>query len=133
MKLFAPALKQKGIQLRINVQQHPPLYADGQLLKQVFVNLVKNAMEATEASGRIDVIGTCEESNYEIQISDTGRGIPETDINSIFDWHFSTKEKGSGIGLSVVQQIIAAHRGYIDVTSEQGKGTTVIIRLPMAV
>ena len=129
--LFGSHLKEKNITFRHDIQSHHPIKGDMDQLKQVFINLIKNAEEAIEPPGEISIIGKEANNNYEITVSDSGKGIPKKNINSIFDLHFTTKKGGSGIGLSVVQQIITAHNGRIDVESEEGNGTSILLKFPL--
>jgi PAS domain S-box-containing protein len=128
--LLTPQFKKKKISVQKDLQPHPEIRGDRELLKQVFINLLKNAEEAIEDSGKIVIIGRAAESNYEIHFRDNGKGIQGKALDSIFDLYFTTKSKGSGVGLSVVQQVISAHHGTIDVESEEGQGTTIILQLP---
>jgi two-component system NtrC family sensor kinase len=115
----------------------PDIEADFVQLQQVFINLITNAAHAIGEKGGGIVIFThlksINGSEYvEVKISDTGHGIPDDKIGSIFDPFFSTKgQEGTGLGLSVVLGIIDEHNGKIDVESEVGKGTTFTIKLPV--
>jgi len=128
--IFESSLQSKNITLKKEIKSHPLIKGDVDQLKQIFINLIKNAEEAIEKSGEILLIGESFDSHYEIKINDTGKGISIDDLNAIFDFHFTTKKGGSGIGLFVVQQIISAHKGKIDVESSEGKGTTFILQFP---
>ena len=101
------------------------------------MNLVVNASEAMAEGGTLNVESRrSQETGYlEVIISDTGSGIPAEDLKNIFEPFFTTKEegKGVGLGLSVVYGIITRHNGFIDMTSEPGKGSTFKIRLPYGV
>ena len=125
-------LEKKMLQLRIRViksfdESLPKIRARADQLRQVFLNLFINAQQAIEGGGQI-VIST---SRYDhalqpsilVQLSDSGVGIAEDDINRIFDPFFSTGKKGTGLGLWVTQDIVRQHGGRIDVTSEPGRGT----------
>ena len=112
----------------------PTIRADPNQLKQVFINLFKNGAEAMEAEGIITVSTKMLDHNWiEINISDTGAGIPEEHLDKIFSPFFTTKsnDKGTGLGLSIVYGIIKMHRGQIKVVSQLGKGTTFTITLPV--
>ncbi|NOZ79925.1 MAG: PAS domain S-box protein [Acidobacteria bacterium] len=111
--------------------------ADRSQLEQVVMNLVVNAVDAMPEGGQILVKTLCRDEKPGwgcLEIVDTGHGIPEDIRGHIFDPFFTTKEAGhgTGLGLSVVHGIVAAHGGKIDVASTPGKGTTFIIRLPLA-
>ncbi|MBW2339986.1 MAG: response regulator [Deltaproteobacteria bacterium] len=100
-------------------------------LNQVFMNLLVNAAQAIEEKGEIKIATQALDGQVEINISDTGSGIPKENLSRIFDAFFTTKEigKGTGLGLNVAYNIIQKHKGTIDVESEMGKGTTFRIRL----
>ncbi len=106
--------------------------ADKKQLKQAFINIGLNALEAMPNGGRLEmVLIPYQKSHFvEIQISDTGVGIPKNTLNNIFDSFFTTKNNGSGIGLYVTQKIIHSHRGKISVDSSPGKGSVFNIILP---
>ena len=103
-----------------------------QQLNQVFVNLLVNAAQAIEKQGEIKIRTSALDGKVEINISDTGKGIPEENLSKIFDPFFTTKEvgKGTGLNLNVAYNIIKKHKGTIDVESTVGVGTTFKIRIP---
>ena len=105
--------------------------ADPQLLYRGFLNIFVNAIQSMKNGGRMNVHVTEENGHYVVAIEDTGGGISKKNISKIFNPFFSTKEKGSGLGLSIVKNIIEGHDGSISIESEEGSGTKVIIRLPM--
>lgn len=117
----------------------PPVIGDRDSLKQVFLNLVKNAIEAVSVNGTIE-ISTRWITDYKlkgenaisIDIKDNGIGIPKDDLEKIFTPFYTTKRKGSGLGLFLAYQIIAKHGGAIFVESEPGKGTVFRIYLPVS-
>ena len=102
-------------------------------MRQVFLNVFKNAKEAMPKGGTLTVNTARENDNVLVHIQDTGMGIPEEIRNRIFEAFFTTKQKvkGVGLGLSVCYGIIKDHGGDIEVKSEEGKGTTFIISLPV--
>ncbi|WP_134699573.1 PAS domain S-box protein [Ammoniphilus sp. YIM 78166] len=109
----------------------PSVYCDKNKLKQVFINVIKNAIEATEEGGVIRVEATTNDNHRIIvRIIDYGCGIPEHRFKNLFEPFYSTKEKGTGIGLMVSFKIIQEHQGSIQIESQEGKGTTVTITLP---
>ncbi|MBI5741035.1 MAG: HAMP domain-containing protein [Nitrospirae bacterium] len=104
--------------------------ADSLMLEQVFINLFTNAIDAMDGDGALNITLDKPDSYVRIRISDTGKGIPSENMLKIFDPFFTTKEKGSGLGLAIVYSIIKKHKGEIDVTSEENKGTMFTITLP---
>lgn len=124
----------------------PPILAngDGGLLRQVFLNLIRNGIQAMPEGGTLGL--SIERGNgltgkhglkgeqreyVAIAITDTGLGVPSEHIDSIFNPFFTTKDKGTGLGLAISHNIIKAHQGTIDVDTEEGKGTSFIIKLPL--
>jgi signal transduction histidine kinase len=103
---------------------------DENQLKQVFLNILRNAVEAMKNGGELKVRLELSNDNLLINIEDTGSGIPEENLEKIFTPFFTTKSKGTGLGLALSQQIIAAHGGRIDVQSNPGEGTAFTITLP---
>ncbi len=101
-------------------------------LQQVFVNLLGNSVDAMPGGGKIVLSTRCRGGLVEVEVSDTGMGIPEEHMAKIFDPFFTTKEvgKGTGLGLYVISMIIKNHHGTIEVESEVGKGTAFILRFP---
>jgi two-component system NtrC family sensor kinase len=131
-------LEMKEIKLiKHNERELPKIQCDSKQMQQALLNLVVNASEAMAKGGTLNVESRrSQETGYlEVIISDTGSGIPAEDLKNIFEPFFTTKEegKGVGLGLSVVYGIITRHNGFIDVTSEPGKGSTFKIRLPYGV
>ena len=106
--------------------------ADRDLLKQAILNVVVNAIEAMPGGGALRLEALANEETAELRISDTGGGIPPELREKIFRLYFTTKPKGSGIGLAMTFRIVQLQDGTIDFTSEPGKGTTFLIRLPLA-
>jgi hypothetical protein len=97
------------------------------------LNVVMNAMQAMPHGGELRFESSVRGDTAEIRVTDTGSGIPPELREKIFRLYFSTKQKGSGIGLAMTFRIVQLHDGTIDFTSEPGKGTTFLIRLPIAV
>ena len=129
-----PLLKQgtnkKKIALIIKCDHVPPILVDEDKIKQVILNLGRNSIDACSRGDEISITCTNISEQVLIQIQDTGTGINTEDLNRIFNLYYTTKEEGTGIGLSVVQQIISQHNGRIEVSSEIGAGTTFSIYLP---
>jgi signal transduction histidine kinase len=116
-------LEAEGVEVRV----------DRDLLKQAMLNVVVNAIQAMPEGGELLFEATATEDTAELRISDSGAGISDDLRDKIFRLYFSTKQQGSGIGLAMTFRIVQLHDGTIDFTSEPGKGTTFLIRLPIAV
>jgi two-component system nitrogen regulation sensor histidine kinase NtrY len=106
------------------------VWIDGEQMKRVLINLLDNAIEATEAPGRVRVSAQKSNGSLLINVSDTGRGIPDEAKEKLFLPHFSTKGRGTGLGLAIVQRIISEHHGTIQADDNAPRGTVFSIRLP---
>jgi nitrogen fixation/metabolism regulation signal transduction histidine kinase len=123
--------------VRIDMGEVPEalvLAVDRNQMKRVFANLFTNAIQAMPNGGllsvRADLVKKTHASFYRIAVSDTGIGIPEKDMDSIFDPYFTTKKNGTGLGLAIVQRIVFDHKGNVWAESDQSTGTTFFIDLP---
>jgi signal transduction histidine kinase len=110
----------------------PRINADAGLLEQACLNLALNACQAMPNGGRLRLAGAARPGRVEITVEDTGVGIPPEQLGRIFDLYFTTKENGSGIGLSMVYRTAQLHDGDIEVASVPGGGTTFRLTLPQA-
>jgi signal transduction histidine kinase len=135
--LLVPEAKKRQNVFNKSLDPNLPIgWMDPERMKQVFMNLFLNAVQATEG-GTITVRSSLtakgtDHAALEVAVSDTGSGIEEEHLQKIFDPFFTTKHhEGSGLGLLTCHQIVEAHRGFIDVQSEPGKGATFIVRLPL--
>ena len=126
-------LERAGVEVVEELDPSAPraLVDEGQL-RQVFLNLLRNSREAMDGGGRLTVRSRAQDGAVEVELSDTGRGMSGQVQEHIFEPFFSTKERGTGLGLAVSRQIIQAHGGSIRCTSAAGEGTTFSIRLPGA-
>jgi two-component system sensor kinase FixL len=110
----------------------PPIMADAELLKIVFLNLIVNSAHAMQGRGRISISLRAENGTCHIAIRDQGPGIPAEIRDKIFSPFFTTKARGTGLGLATVKRLIEAHRGAIRIDSPPDGGTLVTIHLPLA-
>lgn len=110
----------------------PPVMGDPVKLEQVFINILSNAVEAMPEGGEITLAAAPKGGVVQVQITDTGAGIPREHLPRVFDPFFTTKEigVGTGLGLSLCYGIIRQHRGTIEIASEPGEGTAVTVRVP---
>jgi PAS domain S-box-containing protein len=109
----------------------PPFCYDERYIKQALLNLIKNAIAAMPEGGTLTIKTESTGSEIHIYIDDTGIGISEENISKIFEPYFTTKETGSGLGLTLVFKIIKEHRGEISVKSKEGEGSSFMITLPI--
>ena len=113
-------------------QDLPPVLADGDQLRIVFGNLVRNASDAMPGGGRLSIQGRQENSLVAVDVTDSGTGIPPIELSRIMDPLYSTKARGLGLGLAIVRTILEKNQGALYVKSEVGTGSTFTVRLPIA-
>lgn len=129
--LMEEAIQEKGIRLEARLQTDlPPVEADPNQIKQVLLNLVKNALEATEDQGAITVSSGAQDGQVWFSVQDTGKGMSGDVQEKIFHPFYTTKAKGTGLGLAVINKIVTDHHGAITVDSVPGSGSTFTVRLP---
>jgi len=109
----------------------PPVWADPGQIRQVLLNVFRNAIHAMPEGGQLHVQTMTRDELVQVRIADTGVGIPKTNIEKLFNAFFTTKSTGSGLGLTVSLQIIRNHGGVISVDSEEGRGSIFTVTLPM--
>lgn len=120
-----------GIEFVLDADVPTVVHCGENQLKQVFINLLKNAMEAMPHGGKIEIlIRVTAEQNAGIVIRDEGEGVPEDLLPKLGEPFFTSKESGTGLGLMVSQRLIQAHKGSFEIESKQGEGTTVTILMP---
>jgi PAS domain S-box-containing protein len=119
------------IQIINHVQEDTVIWVDADKMMRVFINLVKNAIDAMPSGGTIEIT-SCQTTNYvEISFADTGPGIPQETLQKLFTPLVTTKAQGMGFGLAICKNIIEAHKGTITVKTEVNKGTTFTVALPI--
>ncbi|HOV86557.1 MAG TPA: ATP-binding protein [Syntrophobacteraceae bacterium] len=137
LEVMEPECQRLGIQVERDYRTGPyGMEADADLLYRAFVNLLANALQAMPQGGRLRLEtsfanGRDGSPHIELRIQDSGHGIPAELKKKIFNPFFTTREKGTGLGLAIVRSIIDGHNGDMEVVSEEGKGTTMIVRLPL--
>jgi signal transduction histidine kinase len=113
----------------------PPLVSDPQQVKQVFLNLFVNAVQAMERNGRLSVKTSTEKRGEKrflrIEVEDTGGGMPQEDLENIFNPFFTTKQDGTGLGLAITHKIVTRYGGEIEVINRPGVGASFLIRFPL--
>lgn len=130
--ILHPALEEAKIQVETDLTSDPPrVLIDPNQMKQVFLILLQNARDSMPEGGTLILKTIRNEDFLQIQVSDTGVGIARDKLDKVFDAFFTTKSKGSGLGLNIASQIVAHHKGSIYVESELGCGATFFINLPL--
>ena len=132
LELLQPEIENRGVTVKTKLSRHlTATPVDAMQLQQVLVNLVKNAVQAMTAGGTLTLQTGENSDNVWMSVADTGGGIPQEQINRIFEPFYTTKKKGSGLGLMIVQRIVRAHNGRIELESHVGRGTTFRVWLPL--
>ena len=131
LRIVEPQAEDQNIKISlIEREDVPPIIGDAEMLRSVFTNLFLNAVQAMESTGgNLGVTVAAEDESVKIEIKDTGNGIPEENLEKIFEPYFSTKETGTGLGLAIVKKIVDDHGGTIEVESKTGAGATFIVKL----
>jgi len=139
MEKFAPMASRSLVNLKLDLAGDLPIFTgDGDRLAQVFTNLVDNALKFTPSNGTVTLRAVQDKGELQVSVGDTGRGIPAQAIPHIFDRFYQVdssraggERHGAGLGLAIVQEIVAAHGGRISVRSAEGRGTAFIVHLPL--
>jgi signal transduction histidine kinase len=133
-ELLTPQAKLGGVAVKFEAPPEPALVrGDPDLLKQALLNLVSNGLEAMPDGGDLSVAIVPNGSRIRVEVSDTGCGIPPELRSKVFQLYFSTKSKGSGIGLAMTYRAVQLHNGTVEFTSEEGRGTTFRLEFPALV
>ncbi len=119
-----------GVVLELNAQQLPLVLGDHEQLKQAFLNLVLNALQAMPDGGRLEVTTRAGDRGVEVVFADTGQGVPQENLERIFNPFFTTRQEGTGLGLAITHRIIQGHGGRIDAQSRLGEGSTFTLVFP---
>lgn len=129
--MLRPELKRRNIETAIVCPERlPDIRIDRGQFKQLLINLIKNAEDAMPSGGSLEISLMGIKDNFLLLVKDTGYGIPPEISRRIFDPYFTTKDNGTGLGLSLVQYIANAHDGWVDVESQKGTGSTFIFSVP---
>jgi two-component system NtrC family sensor kinase len=132
--------KEKSVELvRYFAPNLPKVWIDREQMKQVFMNLIFNGIQAMNDGGTITIStrifspdATEQSPSFvQVEVRDTGVGIPNENLEHIFDPFFTSKDEGSGLGLSISHQIVQEHGGYVTVESKVGKGTSFLVNIPI--
>jgi signal transduction histidine kinase len=130
--LISDNAKESGVDINLSLQDDIPiLNIDARQFKEIFLNLFQNAIKAMKDSGRLEIRSQINDDNVIIDVTDTGEGVPEGNLDRIFTPFFSTREGGLGLGLPIVKRIIESHGGEISCKSRVNEGTAFKIVLPV--
>jgi len=133
LETFRPRMEKQGVQTVISVTNDlPAIDMDRHQISTALMNLLENALEAMNHGGKIQLyVETKDDKFLKILVKDTGAGIAEEDLDSVYDPFVTSKASRTGLGLTMVYQIIKNHKGEIEITSKKSEGTTVTILLPL--
>ncbi len=134
--LYFSIAKQKGLKVKYHIPKRMVVMVDPEKIKQVFVNLMSNAVKFTEKKGSIEVIVRDLGARWSLSVKDTGKGIPQNEIPKLFnkfyqvESHMTRQVRGTGLGLAIVKKIVDLHGGAVEVDSKVGVGSTFTIIVP---
>jgi len=133
VRFFKNDIERRGYEFEWSVNTADMIYIDREKVSRVFMNIMKNALEAMPSGGKFSINADEENDQIVFRLSDNGSGIPPEIREKLFDSFFTSgKESGTGLGLAIVKKIIDEHKGRIEVESKLGKGTTFKICFPKA-
>ena len=132
LTLLDPEIKNRGVTLEYNLAARlPAAPLDAAQVKQALLNLIKNAVQAMTQGDTLTLTTLADDDGVWVHVADTGGGISQEKINRVFQPYFTTKEKGTGLGLMIVQRIVREHGGRIELESHTGRGTTFRLWFPL--
>ncbi|WP_102261379.1 ATP-binding protein [Mesobacillus jeotgali] len=130
--VIEPHADRMNVKVELDLTDSPGLICDENQLKQVFINLIKNAMESMPEGGTVKITSQVKNDTATVSIQDEGCGIESDKLQKLGEPFYTTKENGNGLGLMVTKKIIEEHNGQLNINSELNKGTTVEVRLPLS-
>ncbi|MBT4575809.1 MAG: response regulator [Candidatus Cloacimonetes bacterium] len=130
--LVEARVKQNKVKIDLSIDMDlPKINLDAKWIEQTFLNLILNANDAMKGGGVLKIKAALNNENINVTFEDNGQGIPSDEIEKIFDPFYTTKDEGTGLGLSFIFQVITAHNGDVDVESRVGEGAKFTIKLPI--
>lgn len=131
--ILAPELQKRNVEFKSEITDDKiKVFVDPKQIKSVFMNIIKNSLQAMSDGGRIELKSNRNDNLVAVTIDDNGPGISQENLEKIFDPFFTTKEKGTGLGLAIVKKFVEDNNGRIEVKSGLGKGTSFTVYLPEA-
>ncbi len=125
-------LDQGGIGVELNLSRYiPEIELDEKYMKQALLNIIKNAISAMPNGGKLIIETLQQGDEIQLKVTDTGTGIPDDIIGKIFEPYFTTKDFGSGLGLTLVYKIVKEHKGDIAIKTKEGEGTAFTLSFPI--
>ncbi len=125
--------REAGVELRVHMDDDiPPVDMECTQIARALLNIARNSVESMRPGGTLDIRVARENRHLSICVTDTGKGIPESRLRSVYDPFVTSKTRGAGLGLTMAHQIVTNHHGEIRVQSSEGQGTSVTIRLPFS-
>jgi len=132
LNLMHPLIQKNKVEVKLNFDQQPQIIeGDREKLREAFLNIIKNSVEAMPTGGVLELSTSRKEGFLEIIFKDQGCGIAPKHLPHVFDFYYTTKKQGAGVGLSVVSMVVEQHAGDVKVESKLGKGTKVFVKLPL--
>lgn len=132
VSLMESDFRSHNMSLHTDIEENVQIEADPDMLLQVLLNLLRNSIHATPEGGSVAVSVNRSGETVRIQVKDTGRGMTESERDRMFDPFFTTRKKGTGLGLAVSHQIVEQHDGHFETESSLGEGTTITVVLPLS-
>jgi PAS domain S-box-containing protein len=131
VRFLEKELSDRGIAMTLELRSNlPPLMLDANQMKQAFYNIIRNAMQAMSTSGTLAIRSDMDDFEVTVTFEDDGPGISAEDMSKLFEPYFTTKKSGTGLGLLIVQRVVREHGGEIQINSDPGKGTRLVVHLP---
>lgn len=135
IRLVGKEAERRRVRIELNVdEESPPLRHGGESLRSAILNLVLNSFEAMPEGGTLSITLAFKDGELRLEVADTGRGVPEEDQERVFDFAYTTREGGNGLGLAMVHHcVVEEHGGRVSLDSRPGEGTRVRLALPVGV
>ncbi len=131
--LVRPQLQKSAVAVDFSPSLVPPIRGQSEQLRQIFLNLILNALQAMPGGGTLRIVTRAQDGVAQVQLRDTGQGIAPEHLEKVFNPFFTTRSEGTGLGLAITHRLMQGHGGRIEVTSRPGEGTTFTLNFPLPV